>query len=69
MIYTKGYLLDALRGIGLPATYLSLLRYERRGIIPKTKRMIGVNNEPLPRYYTERDIEKIIDKLRVFKNR
>jgi len=66
-VFTKKHLLDALQKEGLPATYKSLLKYEKLGIIPLQGSAEGVGNASNWRLYTEDEIKSIVAKVKSYK--
>lgn len=66
-VYTKKHLLDALEKEGLPASYKSLLKYEKLGIIPTNNTAEGLGNAGNWRLYTEDDIKNIVAKVKEYK--
>lgn len=68
-VFTKKHLLDALAKEGLPATYKSLLKYEKLGIIPTQSNVEGVGSAGNWRLYTEDDIKTIVAKVKEHKTK
>lgn len=66
-VYTKKHLLDALAKEGLPATYKSLLKYEKMGIIPNNGKSEGLGSAANWRLYTEEEIKDIVSKVKAHK--
>ena len=65
-LFSKKHLLIALRQSGLPCTYMTLLKYERKGIIDQPQHMQMMNGKQW-RFYTEEEIEQNIEKIRTYK--
>lgn len=68
-VYTKKHLLEALSKEGLPATYKSLLKYEKLGIIPTNGSAEGVGTAGNWRLYTEEEIKSIVVKVKQHKTK
>ena len=66
--YSKKHFLKALKDAGLPFTYMTLLVWERKGIIDKPKHM-QMMNEKEWRFYTKQEIEDNIKKIKVLKKK
>jgi len=64
-IYLKQHLLNALKKAGLPCSYPTLVRYEVKGIIPKTGRVTSKHRKW--RVYTQDDIDAIVEAVRKYK--
>ena len=64
-LYSKRFLLKELKRNRLPHSYLTLLRYEKIGVIPTAKTAIGFGNGRW-RFYTEEDINTIVDRVRKY---
>ena len=66
-LYSRKHLLLALKQAGLPHTYITLLSYERKGIVPKPKLAIGFGNGKW-RFYTREDIKSTVRLVRKYRN-
>jgi hypothetical protein len=64
-IYTKNELLEELRKNNLPCDYTTLLRYERRGIVPKPQRIEFPERKW--RVYSAAEIADIVNKVRQYR--
>ena len=60
---TKKNLQEALRKNGLPSDYLTIIRYEEKGVIPKVAES-GEN-----RYYTQEEIDTIVSLVAAHKGK
>lgn len=65
-IVSKQALLKRLAEEGLPHTYLSLVRWEKQGIIEKPRNMIQYTKSQW-RVYTIEEVEKIVGQVKKFK--
>ena len=65
-VFTKNELLDELKKNGLPCDYTTLLRYERRGIVPKPRNYIEFT-ERRWRMYTAQEIAEIVGRVRQYR--
>lgn len=63
-MFSKRHLLEALKKAKVPYTYKALLKFERDGVIPMPSRVDGRE-----RYYTREQIEMIVEKVRVHKQK
>ena len=63
VLMTKKYLQQALREAGLPSSYVTLLSYERQGIIPAPRTpTLGGGRDT--RFYTQEEIDQIVIAVR-----
>lgn len=65
-LYSKKYVLLALKKAKLPHNYRTLIRYERLGVI---KRPDAIMQGSKDRYYTEEDINEIVGQVRKWKEK
>lgn len=65
-VYTKQHLFEALQKAGLPASYKTLLKYERLGIIPRDSEM-DVQGVHGTRFYSEKEINQIVERVKKHK--
>jgi len=64
-IFSKNQLLKTLKSERLPHSYMTLLEYERKGIIPRPETAIGFGNGKW-RFYTKEEIYNIIVLVRKY---
>lgn len=67
-LFGKKQLLQALKDAGLPATYQSLLKYERSGIVRQPIRQIKYTDRSW-RAYTIDELRDIIEAIRIHKKK
>jgi hypothetical protein len=63
----KRFLLEALKIAGLPFSYLTLLKYERLGILPKAINGTNIRVESNFRLYTGQEILEAVEKIMTHK--
>lgn len=68
-IFSKRYLLRALKTAGVSYSYNSLLRYEKLGVIPKAQNAIGMGTGSKWRLYTQTEIDNIVNKMIAYKKK
>lgn len=68
-LYTKKDLLDALKQANkdnpdkkIGYTYMTLLKYEKAGLIIKPQNMVMVNGKPW-RFYTKEEIQECVNRI------
>ena len=66
-LFSKKYLLVALKKAGLPYSYKALIKYERRGIIPQPESAVGFGSMKKWRLYTQEEIDEIVQKMTSYK--
>ncbi|MCK9319378.1 hypothetical protein [Methanoculleus sp.] len=64
--YPKSVLLKSLKDAGLPYTYQSVLRWEKKGLISRPKGEIKYPDRSW-RFYTQEEIKEIIDIIKKVK--
>lgn len=64
-LYSKQILLEALKEAGLPHSYPSLLRYEKKGIIQRPANEIKYPDRSW-RFYTIEEIDRIVIRIRKY---
>lgn len=62
-IFSKKHLLQALKNAGLPASYPTLLAYEKAGVVPHSEGNIEFADRRW-RFYTEEEITNIIIRVK-----
>ena len=66
-MFSKKHLLIALAKAGLPHSYVTLVGYERRGVISKPKSAIGFGNGKW-RFYSSEDIAQIVNEVKQYRH-
>jgi hypothetical protein len=61
-IYTKTYLLEKLKNIGLVHSYKTLIKYEKKRLIPHGGNIKCYGSKD--RFYTIDEIKKIVNKIK-----
>lgn len=64
-LYSKRHLLKALKKNRLPHSYMTLMKYEKMGVIEEPIRAIGFGNGK-HRLYTQEDIDRAVDRVRLY---
>lgn len=64
-LYSKRHLLKALKKNRLPHSYMTLMKYEKMGVVTQPIRAIGFGNGR-HRLYTQEDINENVDRVRKF---
>ena len=62
-VYSKKDLMEALKRVGVPWSYRSILKYERLGVFERSDNPTG------NRLYTKKDIEDIVAKVVAYKRK
>ena len=65
-LLSKQHFLEALRQAGLPCTYLTLMKWEKKGIISKPEHMQKMNGYTW-RFYTVSEILENIKRIKEYK--
>ena len=65
-LFSKKHFLKALKKEGLPATYMTLRKWEQKGIIDLPKNMQKINVYEW-RFYTQEEIKENIEKIKKYK--
>jgi hypothetical protein len=64
-LYSKRYLLKALKRNRLPFSYVTLIKYESMGVLKQPSRAVGFGNGKL-RYYTQAEIDEAVARVRAY---
>jgi hypothetical protein len=64
-LYSKRHLLKALKKNRLPHSYMTLMKYEKMGVVNQPIRAIGFGNGQ-HRLYTQEDINENVDRVRAY---
>ena len=65
-VYSKQYLLKALKKHGLPCSYQTLLEYEDKGIVSKPQSSLKFHNGDW-RMYTQEEIDNIVAQVSAYR--
>lgn len=66
-LFSKKYLLAALKKAGLPHSYKALLKYERMGVIPQPETAVGRGSMSKYRLYSQEEIDNIVQIMKDYK--
>jgi hypothetical protein len=64
-LYSKRYLLKALKKNRLPHSYMTLMKYEKAGVVNQPVRAIGFGNGK-HRLYTQAEIDENVNRVRAY---
>jgi len=67
-LYGAKYIRQLLKDQGLPCTYVTLLNYERRGIIPAPSSVMEYPDRNW-RLYTASEVHAVVNAIKKFKKR
>ena len=66
-LFSKEHLLKALKNAGLPSSYVSLMKYEKLGVVLLPKNMMNFGTKKY-RFYTKDEIAESVKKVVEYKN-
>ena len=65
-VFSKKHLMEALERAGLPCSYKSILRFEKEGVIERSKSGLGSSEYGGNRVYSKEEIENIVQKIAAY---